>query len=115
MTKSRHPVPLTDDVLELIAARFRVLGDPTRLKLLSALESGEKNVSELIAVTGATQTNVSRQLGILANAGLLARRKSGLSVYYRIVDKEIFDLCGHVCKSLRDRFRKENAIFASQS
>ena len=115
MPKVRHPVPLTDEALELIAARFRVLSEPTRLKLLVTLEEGEKNVTELVNATGATQTNVSRQLGILTNAGLLARRKSGLSVYYRIADLGIFDLCSHVCKSLQQRISKESQIFGPTS
>ena len=80
-----------------------------------ALEEGEKNVTELVEETGATQTNVSRQLGVLATAGLLARRKSGLSVIYRIADPGIFDLCGHVCKSLQKRIRQENEIFGAVS
>jgi ArsR family transcriptional regulator len=115
MPKISHPIPLTDEALELIAARFRVLSEPTRLKLLVALEEGEKNVTELVDATKATQTNVSRQLGILTNAGLLARRKSGLSVYYRIADRGIFDLCSHVCNSLQKRIRKESQIFGPNS
>ena len=112
MPELHHPIALTDEALELIAARFRVLSEPTRLKLLVALEEGEKNVTELVNATGATQTNVSRQLGVLTNAGLLARRKSGLSVFYHIADPGIFDLCSHVCNSLQNRIRKESQIFS---
>lgn len=115
MPKISHSRNLSDAALELIAARFRALSEPTRLKLLMALEEGEKNVTELVEETGATQTNVSRQLGVLATAGLLARRKSGLSVIYRIADPGIFDLCGHVCKSLQKRIRQENEIFGAVS
>jgi DNA-binding transcriptional ArsR family regulator len=111
MPKTPSPTKLSDAAIELIAARFRTLGEPTRLKLLMALKEGEKSVSELVQATGATQTNVSRQLGILATAGLVARRKSGLSVFYRIADPGIFDLCGHVCTSLQKRLAQENEIF----
>ena len=111
MSKNNRPPKLSEAALELIAARFRALSEPTRLKLLMALEEGEKNVTELVNATGATQTNVSRQLSVLTTAGLLARRKSGLSVIYRIADASIFDLCSHVCKSLRKRMNAERGIF----
>jgi len=111
MPKISHPRKLSDPAIELIAARFRTLSEPTRLKLLMALEEGEKNVTELVRATGSTQTNVSRQLGVLTTAGLLARRKSGLSVLYRIADPGIFEMCNHVCKSLQKRFTQESEIF----
>ena len=94
---------LPPEALELIAARFRVLGEPMRLRLLLALERGERNVSELVATTGATQANISRHLQTLADSGILGRRKEGLSVYYHVADPGIFDLCEQVCGSLRKR------------
>jgi DNA-binding transcriptional ArsR family regulator len=115
MPKTRYSPKLSDAAIELIAARFHALSEPTRLKLLMALEDGEKNVSELVSMTGATQTNVSRQLSALATAGLLARRKSGLSVLYRIADPGIFDLCGHVCKSLQKRITQASEIFGAKA
>ena len=111
MPRIRNSPKLSDAALELIAARFRTLSEPTRLKLLMALEEGEKNVTDLVKSTGATQTNVSRQLGVLTMAGLLARRKSGLSVLYRIADPSIFVMCEHVCKSLQERITNERAVF----
>jgi len=115
MPKMRYSQKLSEAAIELIAARFRVLSEPTRLKLLMALEDGERNVTELVNLTGATQTNVSRQLGVLVTAGLLARRKSGLSVLYRIADPGIFDLCGHVCKSLQERITQASKIFGAKA
>jgi len=111
MQKISHSPKLSDAAIELIAARFRALSEPTRLKLLMTLEEGEKNVTDLVKATGTTQTNVSRQLSLLTAAGLLARRKSGMSVLYRIADPGIFDLCGHVCKSLQKRITQESEIF----
>ena len=108
----KRPAPkLTDAALELIAARFRALSEPMRLKLLMLLEEGEKNVTELVQATGATQTNISRHLGVLTTAGLLARRKNGLQVFYRISDPGIFEMCAHVCKSLQQRFHAGHEIF----
>jgi DNA-binding transcriptional ArsR family regulator len=108
----KHKAPkLSDVAIELIAARFRVLSEPTRLKLLMALEEGEKNVTELVEATGATQTNVSRQLKVLTSAGLLSRRKEGLNAIYRIADPGIFDMCEHVCQSVRKRINQVSEIF----
>lgn len=106
---------LSDQALDLIAARFRVLGEPMRLRLLIALEQGERNVSELVAATGATQANASRHLQTLAEAGIVARRKEGLNVYYHIADKSIFDLCEGVCGSLRKRFDSQARAFGTHA
>ena len=92
---------LPPEALELVAARFRVLGEPNRLRLISALEQGEKNVSELVAETELTQANVSRHLQTLTEAGLLGRRKEGLNVYYFIADESLFKLCDLVCSRLQ--------------
>lgn len=99
------------EVLEMIAARFRVLGEASRLKLIIALESGEKNVSALVSATGQTQANASRQLQALTEAGILVRRKEGLNVIYRIADKSIFDMCDHVCGSLQRRIASQAGAF----
>ena len=97
---------LPDEALELIAARFRILGEPSRLRLIHALESGERSVGGLVLDTGLNQTNVSRHLQALATAGILGRRKRGSSVYYFIADPTIFDLCHHVCGSLKKRIER---------
>lgn len=98
---------MSPQALDLIASRFRVLSEPTRLKLLIALETGEKNVSALVEETGATQANVSKHLQTLTDAGILGRRKEGLSVFYSIADPTIFELCEHVCGSLQKRLAQQ--------
>lgn len=100
------------EALEMIAARFRVLGDRTRLELIAALREGEKNVSDLVARVKGTQANVSRHLQTLTEAGILQRRKDGLHMYYSISDEGIFDLCEHVCGSLKKHLAKQAKAFA---
>ena len=106
---------LPPQALELIASRFRVLGEPMRLKLLIALEAGERNVGQLVDATGATQANVSRHLQTLAEAGILGRRKEGLNVIYFVADPSIFRLCDQVCGSLQKRLDQQARAFAAHA
>lgn len=93
-----HPLP--DDLVELIAERFHALAEPTRIKLLDRLREGEATVQELTDVTGSTQQNVSKHLGVLRRAGIVRRRKDGNYVHYSISDDGVFALCEAVCGSL---------------
>jgi ArsR family transcriptional regulator len=111
MPKIKKSPALSDEALELIAGRFRVLGEPSRLKLLQALEAGEMNVGKLVEATGLTQANASRHLQTLTEAGILSRRKEGLNVIYFIADPGIFELCHHVCGSLKSRHAAAAGIF----
>jgi len=88
------------EALDLIAERFKALSEPMRLRILNALRSGEKTVTELVEETGSGQANVSKHLGILHRYGMVDRRKEGLNVYYRISDPVIFKLCDLVCGSI---------------
>ena len=99
------PRPRPDDLVELIARRFRVLGEPTRIKLLDRLRDGEASVNELTETLAGSQQNVSRHLAVLAEAGILGRRKDGNHVYYRIVDEGVFALCEEVCGSVQQQLR----------
>ncbi len=94
------PHPLPDELAELIARRFRLLGEPMRIKLLDRLRAGEASVQELATEVGTTQQNVSKHLGVLADAGVVARRKQGNFVYYRVVDDGVWQLCNDVCGSV---------------
>lgn len=91
------PHPLPEALVDLIAQRFRVIGEPMRIRLLDNLRDGETSVQELTDATGASQQNVSKHLGVLHSAGILARRKDGNRVLYSIADPSVFELCEHVC------------------
>ena len=94
------PHPLSPQVGELIAERFRILGEPMRIRLLDTLREGEATVQELEEATGASQQNVSKHLGVLLRAGIVARRKEGNFSVYSIADEAIFALCEEVCGNL---------------
>jgi DNA-binding transcriptional ArsR family regulator len=104
------PHPLPDDLVELIARRFRVLGEPMRIKLLDRLRESEASVNELSDALAASQQNVSKHLTVLAEVGILGRRKQGTHVYYRIVDEGVFALCEEVCGSVREQLRALNEL-----
>ena len=91
------PRPLPDPLIEMIAQRFRVIGEPMRIRLLDTLRDGEMTVTELVEATGATQQNVSKHLGVLHQAGIVARRKDGNFVRYSIGDETMFAMCELVC------------------
>jgi len=96
------PEALVDEA----ARRFALLGDPSRLRVLSILHAkGEMPVALLAERSGLTRTNLSQHLSRLAMAGLVARRRSGTTIYYRVTDESLGQLCDLVCASLRERGR----------
>ena len=107
------PHPLPEDLAELIARRFRALGDPLRVRLLDVLRDGEQPVNVLADGLGAGQQNVSKHLSVLADAGKVARRKEGTHVYYRIADEGVFDLCEQVCGSLHSQLSTLAALIGA--
>jgi DNA-binding transcriptional ArsR family regulator len=94
------PSAIPDEFLDQVAAKFRALGDSTRLAILRALMEGERNVSQVVEETGRGQANISKQLKLLAEAGLVARRKQGLQVFYRLSDPLVERLCRLVCETI---------------
>lgn len=91
---------LTSELLELIAERFKALSEPARLRILNALRSGEKTVSELMEETGLGQANVSKHLQMLHSRGFVERRKDGLYVHYSLASEDVFRLCDIMCGRL---------------
>jgi DNA-binding transcriptional ArsR family regulator len=95
------PHPLPDALVELIAERFRVIGEPMRIRLLDALRDGPLTVNELTEALGASQQNVSKHVGVLARAGIVGREKDGNRVRCFIADASVFELCELVCGGMR--------------
>lgn len=88
-----------------------MLSEPLRLHILQELETGALSVGELTAAVGATQPNVSKHLKMLQDAGIVARKQDGNTVFYSIADESVFALCDLVCGSLKDKFSERSAMF----
>ena len=90
----------TDEVFELAAEIFRVMSAPMRLKIISSLCNGEKNVSQLLSEIDTTQPNMSQHLNTLYQAGVLGKRREGVQIYYRITNDRVVTLCRAVCTQI---------------
>ena len=107
------PKVMSPNLLQELSERFKALGEPARLQLLSALRDGEQSVSDLVSSTGLGQANVSKHLQQLCAAGFLTRRKEGTFAYYALADDEVFALCDVMCGRVEaDHQRKRAALRA---
>jgi len=105
MSTKKPQRALTVGELGQIAARFKVLGEPMRLKILQSVCKQPRTVTDIVAATGSTQANVSKHLALLAAAGILEREKDGQCVYYSLKDK----LAVKLCELVRAQITTENS------
>jgi len=103
----KEHLDLTDAGRERVAARFRALGEPTRLRVLERLFRGPASVTEILGHVGGTQANVSKHLALLHAAGLLSRRKDGTRTVYAISDPTLKRICTIVCDEVERTARDE--------
>lgn len=118
MTKASDmtlPHPLPRELVEQIAQRFRVLGEPMRIRILDLLRDGETSVQELTDALGTTQQNVSKHLGVLHAAGIVSRQRDGNRAIYSISDDSVFELCDTVCGGLRRQVAELDQLLAGAS
>ena len=107
-----HPVP--EPLVEMIAERFQLLAEPMRIRILDQLRDAPMSVGALGDVLGTSQQNVSKHLGLLLRAGVVAREKQGTSARYRIDDPSVFDLCEQVCGGLQRRLEQQWALIGQE-
>jgi DNA-binding transcriptional ArsR family regulator len=105
-------IAMTPEVLDLVAERFRTLGEPARLQLLNALRAGERTVTELMEETGLGQANASKHLQLLHTMGFVERRKEGLFVHYRLSDRSVFELCDIMCGRIAEEARERSRMLS---
>ena len=101
-------------VFELAAELFGVLATPMRLRILSALCDREKSVSQLLQEIQTTQPNLSQHLNLLYRAGVLAKRKEGTQVIYRVQSEKAVTLCRMVCTQIAIEMNEPSSVPASE-
>lgn len=104
---------MSPEAISHVAGRFKVLSEPIRLQILQFLEKGESSVMSITTAVNSTQPNISKHLRILQDEDLVARRQDGNTVFYRIADQSVFELCDVVCGSLKNKFAAKSAIFST--
>jgi len=100
MASAKVSASESDRVFENAAEVFRVMSAPMRLRIISSLCHGEKNVGELLGEINTTQPNMSQHLNTLYKAGVLGKRRDGVQIYYRIVNERVVNLCRAVCTQI---------------
>lgn len=103
----------SDELFARIAERLKALADPTRLKILHAVEDRELCVSDILAEVGGSQANVSKHLAKMRASGVLASRREGTSIFYRVIDPAAFTICRTVCDALEQRAATEHRLLKS--
>jgi DNA-binding transcriptional ArsR family regulator len=109
------PRPIPQELAEMIAARLRVVGDPTRIRILDLLRDDELSVSQITERLQTSQQNTSKHLGMLLQAGIVARRKEGNSSIYSIADDGVYELCEQVCGGLELQLSELTAVIQGTS
>ena len=102
---------LDGSALELVAGRFKSMGEPTRLFLLAQILEGEKTVTELVKATGLSQPNVSKHLTMLSEAGVVRRRREGLHVHYTVADDSVTALIKSAYDAMAKQFAARSRLF----
>lgn len=105
---------IADEVFESVAELFSLLSTPIRLKIISAVCHGEKNVSELLAQIDTTQSNMSQHLATLYRSGILGRRRVGTQMYYRLLSERVAMLCRAVCTQVAIELSSEPALGSAE-
>lgn len=94
------PQDESEAVFNTAAELFGLLSTPIRLRILSSLCQGEKNVSQLLAEIPTTQPNMSQHLSVLYRAGVLGKRRDATQIYYRIENQQAVAVCRSVCTQI---------------
>jgi DNA-binding transcriptional ArsR family regulator len=100
--EAKHIAEMTDERIEQVSMRFKILSEPMRLKILRTICEEEKSVQEIVDLVSANQANVSKHLALMLENGVVSRRKDGLNSYYKLADESMFQVCQIVTKSIEN-------------
>ena len=106
MTEPLNPV------YEIQAEIFKAIGHPIRLQIVKFLQDGERTVTEIVKAVNAEQSNVSRHLSLLRQAGVLSSRKEGLKVYYSLRIPNLTQILTCVNEVVRSRLKSNEEVLA---
>lgn len=95
-----------EEILERLSELFKILGDPTRTKILWALDNHEMCVCDIANVLNMTKSSISHQLATLRTSGIVKYRKSGKEVYYMLDDEHINKLYEIGIKHIDHKLKK---------
>ena len=108
------PKDESETVFSTAAELFGLLSTPIRLKIISSLCNGEKNVSQLLGDIDTTQPNMSQHLSTLYRAGVLGKRRDATQIYYRIESARAAMLCRAVCTQIALELDGDTQLPANQ-
>ncbi|WP_202863964.1 ArsR/SmtB family transcription factor [Ereboglobus luteus] len=109
--KKKSNKKLSEPQLQRASMLFATLSEPSRLRLLQALQEGSLSVGELVEATGLSQANVSKHLTVLHGARLVKKSRAGVFVNYELADSVVDQLCGLVCAKMeRDLAEEARAL-----
>ncbi|MBW2539760.1 MAG: winged helix-turn-helix transcriptional regulator [Deltaproteobacteria bacterium] len=97
-----HDEAISDQELDRLSSMYKVLGDPTRLKIVMALKDVEMCVCDLSAFLGVSESAVSHQLRRLRDLALVKKRRDGQVIYYTLDDRHIADLLSIALDHVRE-------------
>jgi DNA-binding transcriptional ArsR family regulator len=103
--------PMSPQLLDLVAERFKALAEPARLTILDTLRRGEHTVGELAEATELHPANVSKHLQLLHQLGFVTRRKEGLYVHYQLSDDRVGVLCDMMCGKIEEEIEARSKVF----
>jgi ArsR family transcriptional regulator len=101
---------MEEEILELKAGILKVFTEPTRLRILECLRSGEECIHEIVATIHGEQSNVSRHIFLMQKNHIVTTRKDGVRVMVKVKDPEIFNILDRVSKILKDRFKEQEKL-----
>ena len=101
---------LPNEIVDLLAERFRAIGEPIRIRILEELREAPRSVHELVEIVGSSQQNVSEHLGVLRGLGIVSRKRQGSYAVYSIQDESLLRVCDEVCGSLKKQISDLNDL-----
>jgi len=99
-----------EDLIQIESDFLKAIVQPTRLKILYFLKGGERCACKIIPRMKEDQSNISRHLTHMKDAGILESRKEGVSVYYKIKDRRIFHLLSLVDKMVKAEIKEKAKV-----